>query len=49
MVHVASPRVVSTKSSDVRFGEPSLLGDVLVAIAGLWPSTPDEPVSVLVR
>jgi hypothetical protein len=49
LLHVASPGVVSTTTTDVRLTTPSVLGDVLVAIAGLWPSTPDEPVSVLVR
>jgi hypothetical protein len=48
-LHVASPKALSTKSTDVRLGEPSVIGDVLVAIAGLWPSTPAEPVSVMVR
>jgi hypothetical protein len=49
LLHVASPGAVSTTTTNVRLTTPSVLGDVLVAIAGLWPSTPDEPVSVLVR
>jgi hypothetical protein len=48
-LHVASAKALSAKSTDVRLGEPSFIGDVLVAIAGLWPSTPAEPVSVMVR
>ncbi len=48
-LHVASPEATSTKSTDVRLGESSVVADVLVAIAGLWPSTPAEPVSVVVR
>ena len=49
LLHVASPGAVSTTTTDVRLTTPSVLGDVLVAIGGRWPSTPDEPVSVLVR
>jgi hypothetical protein len=48
LLHIASREDVSTSSTDVRLGEPSVVGDVLVAIAGLWPTTPAEPVSVIV-
>jgi hypothetical protein len=49
LLHVASSGALSTTTTDVRFTAPTVLGEVLVAIGGLWPSTPDEPVSVLVR
>jgi hypothetical protein len=49
LLHVASSRALSTTTTGVRFTAPTVLGDVLVAIGGLWPSTPDEPVSVLMR
>ena len=49
LLHVASHVNVSTSSTDVRLGEPSIVGDVLVANADLWPTTPAEPVSVIMR
>jgi len=49
VIRVATRASVDSRSIDVRLGEPTLAKGVLVAIAGLWPAKPAEPVSVVVR
>jgi hypothetical protein len=49
VIWVATRASVDSRSIDVRLGEPTLARGVLVAIGGLWPTKPAEPVSVAVR
>ncbi len=48
LLHSASGSSMITETLDARLGGPTLVAGVLVAIAGVWPTKPAEPVSVVV-
>jgi hypothetical protein len=46
LLHTASTASLTSKTLDVRMGDSTTIGDVLITAAGLFPVTPADPVSV---
>jgi hypothetical protein len=46
LLHAASDGSLVSKTLEVRMGDATMIGDVLIAAAGLFPTKPTDPVSV---
>jgi hypothetical protein len=48
LLHSSSDAATISRTVDVMLGDSTIINDVLVAIGGVWPTNPSQPVSVVI-